>query len=451
MIETRHTVWASTRRVVALLVSVLLVAACSSGGGDEETTTTAGGDTETTEGSGESPDTTMSPDTTATSGEGGTLEVWMAEGAGQQEIELQIEAADEFESETGWSVEYRRIPFSDYDSSLLTALAAGEGPDVALINSVTFGAFASRGDLVATDDLLAASDTLSDEDFYPGLYAHGEYDGAHYGLPLDTGTRMLFYNQDILDEAGVEPPTSYEEMAEVAQQLTDEEAGVFGFAEWMGDHWGVLYESVGMWANSNQLPITEEDGVTCAADGANVAQNIEFWASLYESGATNSDAPTANNEVATQLFNSERAAMMINGFWGADVFTDVNYGVVALDGSETGEAGSTTGGWVISVTKDAENPETAFDFVVSVLSPENITKFTNLFPATPAGAEVALPDEFYDPFKELLEVAQHPIPITETLPERAQALQSAVQLVMTGDMSAEDAAAQFCEQSDSLG
>lgn len=421
----------------------MIITACGSGAEESTETTT-----------GDSPATTAaeSPDTTAGGGEeGGVLDVWMAEGAGQQEIDLQIEAAEQFEEATGWTVEYRRIPFSEYDSSLLTALAAGEGPDVALINSVTFGAFASRGDLAPTDDLIAASDELSVDDFFEGLYRHGEHDGAHYGLPLDTGTRMLFYNRDIFDAAGIEPPTTYEEMASVAEQLTDEEAGVFGFAEWMGDHWGVLYESVGMWANSQQLPITESDGVSCAADGANVAQNIEFWASLYQSGATNSDAPTANNEVATQLFNSGRVAMTMNGFWGADVFTDVDYGVVALQGSESGQAGSTTGGWVISITKDAEDPTVAFQFIESVLSPENITKFTNLFPATHAGAEVALPDEFYDPFKELLEVAQHPIPITATLPERAQALQSAVQQAMNEAMTPEDAAAQFCEQSASLG
>ena len=261
---------------------------------------------------------------------------------------------------------------------------------------------------------------------------------------------MLFYNTELLDEAGVEPPTTYAELAVAAETLTNAEEGVFGLAGWMGDHWGVLYESVGMWANSQELPITEEDGVTCANDGDNVAQNIAYWSDLYQAGVTNSDAPTANNEVATQLFNSGRAAMTINGFWGREVFDDVDFDVVALEG-DGGVAGSTTGGWVLSITKDADDAGIAFGFMESVLSPDNITKFTNLFPATRAGAEVALPDPFYDPFKELLEVAHHPIPITATLPERAQALQNAVQQAMTGAMSPEDAAAEFCELSESLG
>ena len=49
------------------------------------------------------------------------------------------------------------------------------------------------------------------------------YEDGVYGLPYACNTIALFYNVDMLEEAGVEVPTTWEELVDAAEKLTTEE------------------------------------------------------------------------------------------------------------------------------------------------------------------------------------------------------------------------------------
>jgi ABC-type glycerol-3-phosphate transport system substrate-binding protein len=110
--------------------------------------------------------------------------------------------------------------------------------------------------------------------------------------------------------------------------------------------------------------------------------------------------------------------------------------------------GSSTGGWILTITKDAQHPEEAFQYMQYAIGiPENLIRLTTIMPSTPAANAIALQDEFYDPFKELIATnAYHPITLNPGLPEQAEILRNVSQAAMLGQMTVEEAAASFCEQ-----
>jgi ABC-type glycerol-3-phosphate transport system substrate-binding protein len=69
-------------------------------------------------------------------------------------------------------------------------------------------------------------------------------------------------------------------------------------------------------------------------------------------------------------------------------------------------------------------------------------------PSTEAANAMVLQGEFYQPFKELLASpnTRHPIPLNPGLPEQAEILRNVTQSALLGDMTAEEAAAAFCDQ-----
>ena len=59
-------------------------------------------------------------------------------------------------------------------------------------------------------------------DVVEGYREGGKMDGKTYAIPFNKSTEVIFYNKDIFDKAGVEAPTSMEELAEVAKKIYEE-------------------------------------------------------------------------------------------------------------------------------------------------------------------------------------------------------------------------------------
>lgn len=92
------------------------------------------------------------------------------------------------------------VPFY---TKVQTSVAVGEAPDVMTYH-------ASRIPLAVEQGLLqeiTAADFetmgLGEDDFAPSIWDSVTADGAQYGVPLDTHPIVLYYNKDILGEAGL--------------------------------------------------------------------------------------------------------------------------------------------------------------------------------------------------------------------------------------------------------
>ncbi|HSL67296.1 MAG TPA: ABC transporter substrate-binding protein, partial [Actinomycetota bacterium] len=189
-------------RTIAMLATVALLAtAC---GGGEDLDEDAG---------------TNEPDATAEAVDlsGQTVEVaatWT--GAEQERFEMVL---DGFAEQTGATVRFRSAG-DDIAAYVGPRIEGGDPPDVAILPQPgVVQTFAEQGDLVEIEDV--AGDEI-DANFGETAREVGSVDGTLYGVWFKTAQKStVWYNVDVFEGAGVEPPATFEELQQVAQTISD--------------------------------------------------------------------------------------------------------------------------------------------------------------------------------------------------------------------------------------
>ena len=142
--------------------------------------------------------------------------------------------------------------YTDTRNTILTELqGGGAGPDVAVMLSIDLYSFAEEGYIVPAQpfiDAMDGGDAYAD-DFFPALMANGlDEDGNVWAIPFQRSTPILYYNAELLAEAGYDsPPTNNAELVEIAQALTtDDRHGLLvpvagGFPIWMYQSFAIAF------------------------------------------------------------------------------------------------------------------------------------------------------------------------------------------------------------------
>lgn len=129
------------------------------------------------------------------------------------EGEVVAQLLPEFERRNpGIHVDLQQQPWTAAHEKLLTAFAGDALPDVCGLGNTWVPEFAALGALQPLDARIAATPSLDVGDYFPGMWDTGVVDGAVYGLPWYTETRLPYYRRDLLAKAGITtPPRSWGE------------------------------------------------------------------------------------------------------------------------------------------------------------------------------------------------------------------------------------------------
>ena len=112
--------------------------------------------------------------------------------------------------------------YTDTRNTILTELqGGGAGPDVAVMLSIDLYSFAEEGYIIPAQSFIDAMDDGGAyiNDYFPALMANGVDEmGNVWSIPFQRSTPILYYNADLLAEAGYDsPPTNNAELIEIAQ------------------------------------------------------------------------------------------------------------------------------------------------------------------------------------------------------------------------------------------
>jgi len=233
----------------------------------------------------------------------GAVEYWSREtfdnGARQPLIQQRLAA---FDKANGTTSKAQFMVFQESVQKTQAALAANTVPDLGEQGpDVTLG-FAAAGNLLPIDDIFNG---LKDQFVPLQKDAFVTYNSNAFGVPWYTETRVLFYHKDLLDAAGVKPPTTWQEWAAAAKALTKgEEQYGFAFPP-DGALAGQIFVPLAVAAGGNLL---DKDGKV-NGDTPEFKAALHFLSDLYTSGSMPKALPTYKQNDTDQLFALKKIAM----------------------------------------------------------------------------------------------------------------------------------------------
>ena len=151
-----------------------------------------------------------------------------------RELHFQLARAFE-ETHPNTKIAVSLFPSRGFANRVLTAIAAGEGPDIWYHYFATD--IATQGFLEDLTPYIEASDFDPAERWFPIGQQRAVYDGRYYGVPRDATAGFIAYNKDMFDAAGLEYPQpgwTIDDYRELAIALTDRDNDQYGIGAIVG-------------------------------------------------------------------------------------------------------------------------------------------------------------------------------------------------------------------------
>jgi multiple sugar transport system substrate-binding protein len=377
----------------------------------------------------------------------GTIEVWAM---GTEGDNLGV-LADAFMADNpDATVEVTAVPWDGAHDRIATSIAAGETPDVSLIGTTWMGEFAETGGLDPTPEGL-----FDESAFFEGPWQSTVVDGTSYGVPWYVETRVLYYRTDLAEQAGLEPPASWDDLKAFAQGL--QEAGAQNGIYLQPGQTGAWQTFMPFaWQNGAQLT----DGNEYTLDSPEMVEALEFYQSFFTEGLSQDTVIDPGG--LEQGFAAGRIGAFISGPWHVGLVREAggaaiegNFDVVPLPGKDDGIGESFVGGGNLAVFTDSDNRDGAWKFVQYLTEPdvqqtwyEEITDLPSVQSAWDEGPLTE--DEMVGTFGEQLEQTVAP-PAVPTWEQVASVIDSNIEQVVRGQIEAADAAAAMQQQAASIG
>ncbi|SFG63958.1 sn-glycerol 3-phosphate transport system substrate-binding protein [Palleronia marisminoris] len=293
-------------------------------------------------------------------------------------------------------------------SSGIAAFRSGEQPNILQVfDAGAATIIAAEGATIPAEDLITGAGEEFDRDaFIAGVRNfYADSDGKFIGMPFNSSAPILYYNEAALEEAGVEPPKTWEEFEEAAPAL--KEAGYLPMTAsqltWM------MVENFK--SRNNQQFATNNNGYD-SVEGTEIIVNDENQVMMFEKLKAWADdglygfygAGWADN---LKPFEEGEAAMWIGSsgsFGGLQQSADFDFSAVHMpywDAIEGAGTQSFIGGaalFAMSGKSDEENACTAqfFTFLTSPETQVYYHKNTGYVPVTEAAYELAKSQGYYD-------------------------------------------------------
>ncbi len=194
---------------------------------------------------------------------------------------------------------------------ILVSSSSGQLPDAARLDSAWLPEFQNLDILVALDKEMSDFKDVAGK-LLEGPMNTAKIKGNYYGLGLNTNTKILFYNKEMFEQAGLNAPKTMDEFFETARKLTVKKDGrqIWGYSEPALSGWNICPF---IWSNGGELTDPDCKVATGYINSEATVEIIQKLADLYKDGAmigfNKGDIPM------TDGYGTGRYAMIIDGPW----------------------------------------------------------------------------------------------------------------------------------------
>jgi len=272
----------------------------------------------------------------------------------------------EFEDATGIDVVYDYVPFPNMKEALTTEMVAGGDYDVVSVMDQWVVSLRNLMEPIG-EGIEAQGTDLSD---FPAAHMrHGMLNGELIGLPVRGHVQLLFYRADLLEEAGVTPPETWEDMVEAAKKIQDssDAAGIaLPYGKLNGQNLMVWMNL--LWGNGGDL--FDADGKPVFNSDAGVKATETYVSYLAEEIVPAGSAVFVEQD-AVNSFKQGNSAMLPVWWWVRSQLTDPEQstltpeqvGFTALPAVAGQDRTTYTNTWIFGVTQESRAKDAATEFL----------------------------------------------------------------------------------------
>lgn len=341
-----------------------------------------------------------------------------------------------------------------YTSSFLL----GDSPyDLLAMDIVWLPKFAAAGWLTDLTDKIPQAELA---DFLPADLEGGRYEGKLYRLPYRTDAGLLYYRTDLLEQAGLQPPETFDDLLNASKTIQEAGTANWGYV-WQGRQYEglaamfveILAGAGGYWINPDTLEV--------GLDQPNAIEAIEFLRTTTEQGISPSGVTTYQEEEARRLFQSGGAAFMRNWPYAFPLGNSEEspirgkFDIKPMVHAPGEDSAGCLGGWGLGISSTTAHPDEALQVVQFFASEEAQKQMALENGYLPTRRSLYNDPDIvgkYPYYPSLLEVVQQGVlrPPVAQYAQASDILQRYLSAALSGRSSAEDAMRAAAEETRTL-
>ncbi|SDZ24654.1 cellobiose transport system substrate-binding protein [Evansella caseinilytica] len=321
------------------------------------------------------------------------LTLWAWPGFGLQDLASEYE-----ENNPGITINIQEADYGDVHQNLITALAAGSGaPDISAVDEGYLDRmkensqhFYNLYDFGAAD----LQDNYLDWKWQQANNVEGDF---MIGIPTDVGPMVMAYRMDLFEEAGL--PTDPDEVAELMSTWED----YIEVGKQLNDATGVkMFNTI----SDLYLAILEQGEIQYFDEDGNFVgdvseQNKKAWDLAVSAKDISMNINRHTTEWGAALAAGDFATVFLPPWMLQNIKNDAPDTAGQWNITFMPEGSGNFGGSFLTLPKQGENAEAAYDFITWVMAPEQqlqIFENSGPFPSTPAVYDEPSIQELSDEF-----------------------------------------------------
>lgn len=295
---------------------------------------------------------------------------------------------DKFEkANPGIKLNLEVVSWNDVYTVVDTRIASGQTPDI--LNIDVFANYANEGLLEPVEQY--CPEELF-KDFFPSFIEQSVIDDTVWAVPDLASARALYYNVDMFEEVGIEPPTTWAELEDAAQAIIDFYDGdVYPWGVDLTTDEGQAAFAYYAWGNDGGFVDKDDNWKLNSKENT---EAVQYALDLVEKGFTNPNPATQTRYDLQDMFAAGKLAMIIAPnqlpSYVKDKDSEVKMDYVSIPANEDRESSSVGVMDRIMAFKDekAEDPEARDEAIGKFLEffydPENYVGWVSMEGFLPA-------------------------------------------------------------------
>ena len=282
------------------------------------------------------------------------------------------------------------VPWSAMESKILAAVSANTAPDVVNLNPDFASLLAER------NAWLDLQEQVSDEvrsQYLPNIWTANQIKTCQaetcktvtFGLPWYLTTQITIYNQDLFKQAGItQAPTTYEQLAEVAQQVREKTGKYAFFVSFVPEDSAQVLQSLVQMG----VKLVDEKGKAAFNSSEGIAA-FEYWVNLSQNDWIPREVLTQGHRRAIELYQAGEIAILTSGsqFLQAIAINAPDIAKVSIPAAQiTGKTNQKTVAVMnVVIPRNSDQPENALKFALFLTNSTNqiaFAKAANVLPST---------------------------------------------------------------------